>query len=123
VKKIGLAIFLALMLVSAVVLAEKDYWPVAQKALRDAEAASVSDHSSWPEGVKSFTVGCTLPVWQKSGKDPMWNVVKFEVLSEGGSGGIIGILKLVVITVDRKGRTVRNECQIDRWLVFTQKSN
>ena len=48
-KKFALAIFLALTLVSAVVLAEKDYFPIAQQALWDAKKTPISDQASLPE--------------------------------------------------------------------------
>ena len=114
-KKFALAIFLALTLVSAVVLAEKDYFPIAQQALRDAKKTPISDQTSLPEGFKSSIIGCTLLVGSLPSKDLVWSVVKFEMQSTKGLTYNLKIkfTKLVMITIDRKGRTTRNECRLD----------
>mgnify|MGYP001565132110 CR=1 FL=1 len=112
-KKFALAIFLALTLVSAVVLAEKDYFPIAQQALRDAQAESISDDASLPKGFIGLTFSCTMPILQKPGKDPLWHVLKFESQSEIRKGvQVVDFTRLVIITVDRKGQTTRNECPL-----------
>ncbi len=115
-KKFALAIFLALTLVSAVVLAEKDYFPIAQQALWDAQKTPISDEASLPEGFKSSIIGCTLLVGSLPSKDLVWSVVKFEVQTTKGLTYSLEVnfTKLVMITIDRQGRTTRNECRLDR---------
>lgn len=122
-KKFALAIFLALTLVSAVVLAEKDYFPIAQQALWDAQKTPISDKTSHifdksPLTAPGMIIGCTMLMWNKPSKDVMWSVVKFEFQAENGIIGLAHFGKLVIITVDRKGQTTRNECLIGDDLIF-----
>ena len=79
---------------------------------------SLSDPASLPAGFKSYTVGCTLLMESLPSKDVVWSVAKFEVQVPKGTMSIsdleINFTKLVIITIDKKGRATKHECRLDR---------